>query len=88
MLTTRRSVLTSSSLLALALIGRSLPAVAESVAPMAEGKPSNPVVFYNAQVFTAEYDTVAIRGDPIIAVGIIAPPGCPVETVPRLPRLA
>ena len=74
MLATRRSVLASSSLLALAIVGRSLPAVAETVAPTTEGQASNPVVFYNAQVFTAEYDhpyaeAVAIHGDRIIAVG-------------------
>src|SRR5215831_20550846 len=76
MLTTRRSVLTSSSLPALAVVGRSFPAVAESAARMTEGQPSNPVVFYNAQVFTAESDhpyaeAVAIRGDRIIAVGAL-----------------
>jgi predicted amidohydrolase YtcJ len=74
MLTTRRSVLASSSLLALATVGSSLPAIAETATPTTEGQPSNPVVFYNAQVFTAEYDhpyadAVAIRGDRIIAVG-------------------
>ena len=74
MLTTRRSVLTSSSLLALAIAGRSSLAVAEAAAPATEGQASNPVVFYDAQVFTAEYDhpyadAVAIRGDRIIAVG-------------------
>ena len=76
MLTTRRSVLTSSSLPALAVVGRSFPAVAESAARMTEGQPSNPVVFYNAQVFTAESDhpyaeAVAIRGERIIAVGAL-----------------
>jgi predicted amidohydrolase YtcJ len=49
-------------------------AVAETAAPTNDGQPSKPVVFYNAQVFTAEYDhpyaeAVAIRGDRIIAVG-------------------
>src|SRR6516162_2386274 len=76
MLTTRRSVLASSSLLALAAAGRSLPAVAETAGPTPEGQLSKPVVFYNAQVFTAEYDhpyaeAVAIRGDRIIAVGTL-----------------
>jgi len=74
--TTRRSVLASSSLLALAAAGRSLPAVAETVPPTTEGQPPKPAVFYNAQVFTAEYDhpyaeAVAIRGDRIIAVGTL-----------------
>jgi predicted amidohydrolase YtcJ len=60
-------------LLALAAAARSLPAVAETAAPTTEGQP---VVFHNAQVFTAEYDhpyaeAVAIRGDRIIAVGTL-----------------
>ena len=76
MLTTRRSVLASSGLLVLAAAGRSLSAIAETAAPMTEGQASNPVVFYDAQVFTAEYDhpyaeAVAIRGDRIIAVGTL-----------------
>jgi predicted amidohydrolase YtcJ len=76
MLTTRRSILASSSLLALAAVGRSLPAVAETAASTNEGQPSKPVLFYNAQVFTAEHDhpyaeAVAIRGDRIIAVGTL-----------------
>jgi predicted amidohydrolase YtcJ len=76
MLTTRRSVLASSSLLALVAAGHSLRAVAETAAPTTEGQASKPVVFHNAQVFTAEYDhpyaeAVAIRGDRIIAVGTL-----------------
>src|SRR5215475_7333569 len=52
-------------------------AVAGTAAPTNDGQPSKPVVFYNAQVFTAEYDhpyaeAVAIRGDRIIAVGTLA----------------
>jgi predicted amidohydrolase YtcJ len=51
-------------------------AVAGTAAPTNDGQPSKPVVFYNAQVFTAEYDhpyaeAVAIRGDRIIAVGAL-----------------
>ena len=56
MLTTRRFVLVSSSLLALAGAGRSLPAVAQTTRPNIRTPPPKPVVFYNAQVFTAEYD--------------------------------
>jgi predicted amidohydrolase YtcJ len=76
MLATRRSVLASSGLLALAAAGRSLSALAETAAQMTEGQPLEPVVFYDAQVFTAERDhpyaeAVAIRGDRIIAVGTL-----------------
>jgi hypothetical protein len=39
-MTTRRAVLASSSLLALAAIARSLPAVAETAAPTTEGWPT------------------------------------------------
>src|SRR5215471_13254974 len=49
-------------------------AVAMRAMSAASENTSAPVVFYNAQVFTAEYDhpygeAVAIRGDRIIAVG-------------------
>ena len=58
--------------LALAAVGLAKRAVS---APLADA--SAPVVFYNAQVFTAEHDhpyaeAVAIRGDRIIAVGTLA----------------
>ena len=52
-------------------------AVAKRAVSAALADASAPVVFYNAQVFTAEYDhpyaeAVAIRGDRIIAVGTLA----------------
>ena len=58
--------------LALAAVALARRAVS---APLADA--SAPVVFYNAQVFTAEYDhpyaeAVAIRGDRINAVGTLA----------------
>ncbi|SRR5579871_3200897 len=72
MLATRRSVLASSGLLALATAGRGLSALAETATPMR----AEPVIFHNAQVFTAEREhpyaeAVAIRGDRIIAVGTL-----------------
>jgi len=59
------------------MVGRSLPAVAETAAPTTEGQASSPVVFYNARVFTAEYDhpyaeAVAIRDYRIITPGTLA----------------
>jgi predicted amidohydrolase YtcJ len=76
MLTTRRSILVSSASLALAAAAHELPAIAESTAPTTDDQALKPVVFHNAQVFTAEYDhpyaeAVAIRGDRIIAVGTL-----------------
>lgn len=56
------------ALICVAAVMRALPAAAEDT--------SAPVLFYDAQVFTAEYDhpyaeAVAIRGDRIIAVGAL-----------------
>jgi predicted amidohydrolase YtcJ len=50
--------------------------VATRAAPAVAEEPAEPVLFYDAQVFTAEYDhpyaeAVAIRGDRIIAVGTL-----------------
>jgi len=56
------------ALICVAAATRALPAVAE--------EPAAPILFYDAQVFTAEYghpyaEAVAIRGDRIIAVGAL-----------------